>query len=109
VLFSTPEARAVVVELSEGEEMGEHHVHERAIVQVVRGRVEIAASGESADCGAGTLVVFDCGERHSVRALEDSMLLMTLAPWPGKRHYSGDAAADPLHVPPNASIDPERG
>jgi quercetin dioxygenase-like cupin family protein len=109
VLFSTPEARAVVVELSEGETMGEHHVRERAIVQVVRGRVEIDASGERADCDAGWLVVLDCGERHSVRALEDSMLLLTLAPWPGKHHYSEDADTDPQHVPPNASIDPERG
>lgn len=98
----------MVVELSEADAMGEHHVRERAIVQVVRGRVEVDASGESAECGAGTLVVFDCGERHSITALEDSLLLLTLAPWPGKEHYSGAADPDPQHVPPNASIDPER-
>jgi quercetin dioxygenase-like cupin family protein len=107
VLFSTPEARAVVVELAEGEAMGDHHVRERAIVQVLRGRVEIDASGERADCQAETLVVFDCGERHGVRALEDSLLLLMLAPWPGKRHYSDGDAADPQHVPPNASVEPE--
>lgn len=96
VLFSTPECRGVVVELDAGEEMGDHHVRERAIVQVIRGRVEIDASGESADCAAGTLVVFDCGERHSVRALDDSMLLLMLAPWPGAQH-----------LPQNASVEPE--
>lgn len=74
--------------------MGDHHVRERAVVQVVGGRVTIEASGETAECEAGTLVVFDRGERHSVHALEDSMLLLILAPWP----------ADEQHLPPNASV-----
>jgi quercetin dioxygenase-like cupin family protein len=109
VLFSTPEARAVVIELSEGDAMGEHHVRERAIVQVVRGRVEISGSHESADCNAGTLVMFDCGEHHSVRALEDSLLLLTLAPWPAEQHYTDGSDAAAQHVPPNASVDPLPG
>lgn len=94
VLFSTPECRGVVVELGGGESMGDHHVRERAVVQVVSGRVTIEASGEAAECGAGTLVVLDRGERHSVHALEDSMLLLILAPWP----------VDEQHLPPNASV-----
>lgn len=48
VLFSAPECRAVVVELESGEKMGDHHVRERAVVQVTSGRVEITASGETA-------------------------------------------------------------
>jgi quercetin dioxygenase-like cupin family protein len=107
VLFSTPECRAVVVELSEGDSMGDHEVRERAIVQVVSGNVSLSASGETAECGAGTLVVLDPGERHSVRALDDSMLLLILAPWPAARHYREDEAADAEHLPPNASVGPE--
>lgn len=106
VLFSTPECRAIVVELAEGERMGDHEVRERAILQVVDGRVSIDASGETAEGGAGTLVAFDPGERHSVRALVDSMLLLILAPWPAARHYSAGEAADAEHVPPNASVEP---
>jgi len=34
VLFSTPEARMVMVDLAAGERLGEHEVHERAIIQV---------------------------------------------------------------------------
>lgn len=95
VLFSTPECRAVAVDLGEGESMGNHRVHERAVVQVLSGRVAIEASGESADCGPGTLVRFDRSEEHSVRALVDSRLLLILAPWPGRQH-----------LPPNATVDP---
>jgi quercetin dioxygenase-like cupin family protein len=105
VLFSSPECRAVAIELRAGEAMGEHHVRERALVQVVRGRVEIEASGAAADCGAGTLVAFERGEHHSVRALEHSLLLLILAPWPAHGHYTEAEAADPQHLPPNAAVD----
>ena len=39
VLFSTPECRAVVIDLRAGEELGEHEVRERAVLQVVSGSV----------------------------------------------------------------------
>lgn len=86
--------------------MGEHHVRERSLVQVVRGRVTIEASGETAECGAGTLVAFERSERHSVQALEDALLLLTLAPWPAREHYAVGEGAEPQHLPPNASVDP---
>jgi hypothetical protein len=38
VLFSTPEARGVVVNPAQDEEMGDHQVRERALVQVLRGK-----------------------------------------------------------------------
>jgi hypothetical protein len=44
VLFTSPECHAVVIELDCGETMGDHHVRERAVVQVVSGRVSIEAS-----------------------------------------------------------------
>lgn len=106
VLLSTPECRAVVVELEPGEAMGDHHVRERALVQVVHGRVAIDASGERADCSAGTLVAFERGEHHTVHALEAAVLLLILAPWPAREHYTETEAAQPQHLPPNASVDP---
>lgn len=106
VLFSSPECRAVAIELERGESMGDHHVRERALVQVVRGRVAIEASGESAECGAGTLVAFERGEHHGVQALEDSLVLLILAPWPARDHYDPAETAEPQHLPPNASVGP---
>ena len=107
VLFSTPECRAVVIELSRGETMGDHHVRERAVVQVVSGCVAIDVSGENSECAAGTLVMFAPSERHSVHALDDATLLLLLAPWPAPNHYT-DAGETGLaqELPANASVDP---
>jgi quercetin dioxygenase-like cupin family protein len=82
VLFSSPECRLIALDLGAGEALPEHHVRERAVVQVIYGRVAIDSSGETAECEAGTLVTFDPGERHAVRGLDDARLLLTLAPWP---------------------------
>jgi quercetin dioxygenase-like cupin family protein len=107
VLFSAPECRAVALELEPGEEMGDHHVRERAVVSVAAGRVVIDASGEATECGAGTVLTLDPGERHGVRAIEHSLLLLILAPWPAAEHYIDAEAADAAHLPANASIAPD--
>lgn len=87
--------------------MGDHRVRERAVVQVVGGRVAIETSGETAECTTGMLVTFHPGEPHSVRALDDATLLLLLAPWPSATHYSDDAGAGHAqHLPANASVDP---
>ena len=61
VLFSRPECRAVLLDLQEGEEMGDHRVHERAIVEVVSGKLEVSVDGESVECDSGTLLTFEPG------------------------------------------------
>lgn len=104
VLFSSPEARAVVIELERGEEMGDHRVRERALVHVVSGQVAIEASGEAVECGPGTLLTFEPGESHSVRALDDARLLLVLAPWPAPSHYPAGEPAQ--HLPANAVAAP---
>jgi quercetin dioxygenase-like cupin family protein len=106
VLFSAPECRAVVVELEGGEEMGDHRVHERAVLHVVSGRLSIEASGVATECGAGALVTFDPGERHSLRALDHALLLLILAPWPAAEHYSSGEDPHAQHLPANASVEP---
>ena len=102
VLFSTPEARAIVIDLAPGEELSDHRVGERAVVQVVLGSIELRSEGAETTCADGVLVVLDPGERHGIRALEQSRLLLTLAPWPGVDHYE-DAGGDPHKLPVNAT------
>jgi quercetin dioxygenase-like cupin family protein len=106
VLFSAPECRAVALELGDGEELGDHHVRERAVVSVVSGRVVIDASGEAVECGPGTVLTFEPGERHSVRAIEHSLLLLILAPWPAAEHYTDAESGEVGHLPANATIAP---
>jgi quercetin dioxygenase-like cupin family protein len=106
VLFSSPECRAVVVELEAGETMGDHQVRERAVLQVIDGRVSIEASGETVECEAGALLMFAPGETHSVRAVDGSLLLLILAPWPAAEHYAASEAAHAQQLPANASVPP---
>jgi quercetin dioxygenase-like cupin family protein len=89
VLYSDNEARAVLIGLDPGQELGEHEVKENAFLVVVDGSVEVEAGGESLDAGAGTLVRFDPEERHTVSSAGGARLLLVLAPWPGEGHYRG--------------------
>jgi quercetin dioxygenase-like cupin family protein len=106
VLFSRPECRAVVLDLRAGEEMGEHQVHEHAVLQVVSGRLAVAAGEHEAECPPGTLVSFAAGERHSVRALDAARILLLLAPWPGEGHFHEGEDVDPARVPAEAFAPP---
>jgi len=109
VLFSTPECRAVVIDLADGDELGDHSVHERAVVEVVAGELLVNAGGEESSCAAGTLITFAPGERHSVKATGGSArLLLMLAPWPGQGHYPDGAATDAARMPARGSAEPIR-
>jgi quercetin dioxygenase-like cupin family protein len=106
VLFSSAACRAVVIDLREGETMGEHSVHENAIVQVATGTVAITTDGPEVECRAGSLVVFAPRERHALRAVEASRILLLLAPWPGDGHYQ---AGESEHIAANAHVPPIAG
>jgi quercetin dioxygenase-like cupin family protein len=106
VLFTSPECRAVVIDLRGGGELGDHHVRERAVVEVVSGRVSVECLGETVDCETGTLLTFDPGERHAVRALADARLLLLLAPWPAAKHNTEAEKGHDQHLPVNAVTEP---
>ena len=106
VLFSEPECRVVVIDLRVGEEMGNHAVHERAVIEVLSGRIAMTSAVETIDCESGTLITLEPGEHHAVSALADSQLLLVLAPWPAKKNDT-EAGGDPHHLPRNATAPPE--
>lgn len=106
VLFSSPECRLIALDLDAGEELPEHHVRERAVVQVISGRVAIDASGETSECKAGTLVTFEPGERHALHGLEDARLLLVLAPWPAADQNTTKEVPHDQHLPANAISEP---
>jgi quercetin dioxygenase-like cupin family protein len=89
VLKSEDEARAVLIGLDPGQELGDHQVKEHAWLLVVAGSVQIGAGGEKVDAPAGTLAHFEPDERHSVSSAEGARILLLLAPWPGPGHYRG--------------------
>ncbi len=87
ILASADDARTVVLQLTAGEEMQEHEVHEHARVVIVDGQVEVrAADGEAVVAAAGHLFEFAPSERHTIAARSDARLLLFLTPWLGGGH-----------------------
>jgi quercetin dioxygenase-like cupin family protein len=87
ILASADDARTIVLQLPEGEELQEHEVHERARVVLVDGEVDVTtAGGEVVLASAGHLFEFDPGERRTIAARSDARLLLILTPWPGDGH-----------------------
>jgi len=80
-------ARAIVIRLGAGEELGDHQVRERAWLVVVEGTARVEAGGGVVEAGPATLLTFEPGERHSVASEGGARIVMILSPWPGEGHY----------------------
>jgi quercetin dioxygenase-like cupin family protein len=87
VLATEDGARAVMLKLDAGQELGEHEVKERAWLTVVEGEAQISSNGDSVSGGPGTFVTFAPGERHTVSSSGGARVLLLLAPWPGEGHF----------------------
>ena len=90
VLHSEEEARAILVALEPGQQLGVHEVKEHAFVVVVGGVAEIETVEETITAEPGMLFLFEPEERRSISTRAGARLLFMLAPWPGEGHYRGD-------------------
>jgi quercetin dioxygenase-like cupin family protein len=81
------QARAVLIALDKGQELGDHEVREAAFVTVVKGNVTVSAGGESFSGEPGTLFYFEPHERHSISSDDGARILLVLAKWPAPDHY----------------------
>jgi quercetin dioxygenase-like cupin family protein len=90
VLDSDDAARAVLIGLDPGQELGAHQVKEHAFILVVEGSVRVETAGEGFEAPAGTLFTFEPDERRSVSSVDGARILLFLAPWPGVGHYRGE-------------------
>lgn len=90
VLETADGARAIVIRLAPGQELGDHQVHERAWLTVIQGSAHIEAGPSVVEAEPGTLLTFEPGERHSVASEQGAQILLILAPWPGDGHYPAD-------------------
>ncbi len=90
VVLHSGDARAILLRLEPGQMLGDHEVRERAWLTVIEGEVELTCGEAHTSAGAGTLVMFDPGERHSVSSSAGARLLLLLAPWPADGHYGAE-------------------
>lgn len=104
-------ARAIVIRLAPGEELGEHQVRERAWLMVVDGSARIEAGGEVVEAGLGTLLTFEPDERHKVSSASGTRIVMILSSWPADGHYPswpGDvlrSTSVPMNEPDQGDLD----
>jgi quercetin dioxygenase-like cupin family protein len=104
ILSSTDDARAIVLQIPQGEALDEHQVHERAWLAVIDGEVEIATSdGERVTGGPGLFAEFDPAERHTVTARSDARILLLLTPWPAPDHPGAMTLQDKANARENAA------
>lgn len=71
------ELRQTVVALLAGHELSEHDSPGQASLQVLKGRVHITAGDDAWDGQAGDYVVIP-PQRHSLQAVEDSVVMLTV-------------------------------
>jgi quercetin dioxygenase-like cupin family protein len=94
VLHSDDEARAILIGLEPGQQLGYHQVKEHAFVTVLEGKAEIETVGEDTiEAEPGILLLFEPDERRTVSTTSGARLLLLLAPWPGEGHYRGEEKA----------------
>ncbi len=68
----------VLTHLHAGSALEEHAAKGSASVQVLDGRISVSIRDEALEMLSGRLIAFDAGVRHSIAAIEDSTLLLTL-------------------------------
>lgn len=71
--------RQTVLALTAGTSLQEHTSPGAATLQVVRGRVRLSAGTDACELGASDLVAIPM-RRHGLDALEDAVVLLTVAP-----------------------------
>jgi quercetin dioxygenase-like cupin family protein len=68
----------VMMAMEEGDALAEHSAEGVVTVQALRGRISVVAGEDVADLAPRQMVLFQPGVRHSVRADERSVLLLTV-------------------------------
>lgn len=76
--------RVVLIALSAHARMPEHKTEGRISVHVLAGHIQVKAGGRTFNLRPGGLLALDRGLAHDVEAVEESVLLLTIA-WPVTR------------------------
>ena len=79
ILLKYPDIRVVLISLKAEARIREHHTNHRVTVQVVAGRVRLHLPDGVVELIRGNLLAIDRDAAHDVEAVEDSVLLLSLA------------------------------
>ncbi len=79
VLHQDDSVRLVAFAFDAGQELTEHTAARPAVVQVISGRIEMGVDGIAFEMTPGGWLLLDARQSHSLRAVEPSLVLLTLA------------------------------
>ncbi len=77
-LAKTDDAELIRLVLPKGKELATHKAPGQIIVQCLEGRVTFTAMGSDRELAPGQLLYLLPGEPHSLRAVEDASVLLTI-------------------------------
>ncbi|MEO7547158.1 MAG: cupin domain-containing protein [Ramlibacter sp.] len=78
-LFKSGELELIRLVLLAGEQMPPHAVTGEITLQCIEGRIALSCDAGMRELGPGQLIRITGGEVHSLRAIEDASLLLTIA------------------------------
>lgn len=78
VVYTDDHLRLVAFAFDTGQELTDHTAGVPVIVEVISGRLEISLDGEVAEIDPTSWVHMQAGLTHAVRALEPTVMLLTL-------------------------------
>ena len=78
-LLRTADMRIVLMILERGTRLTEHDVDGASTIQILDGRVTVSLLGTSIDLASGQVLAIERRVRHSLVAIVDSAILLTIA------------------------------
>ncbi len=87
IVHDSPDSRLVVFRIEPGQEVSAHRSTSTVVLNVLEGSgILSGADGEQRSCSAGDIVLYEPNEEHSMRASEETLLILaTITPRPGTR------------------------
>ena len=86
ILLDVPDVRLLVFRIAPGQSVAPHHSVSTVILTVLEGEGVVLGNDGERTCRPGDVVVYEPGERHGMRAVDQTLkLLATIAPRPGER------------------------
>lgn len=86
-LADSGHARVMLVCLRAGQFVRDHRSGSQVIAHFLKGRAIFYADGVPQDAAAGSLVLLEPNRFHRIQAVEDCVVLVTLAPHPAREGY----------------------
>jgi len=86
-LADSGHARVMLVCLKEGQALRDHRSGSQVIAHFLRGRGIFFADGVPQDARPGSILMLEPNRFHRIQAVDDCVVLVTLAPHPAREGY----------------------